>query len=91
MQYTNEKIICLNQALAEVVRTLRIERTGLSVNKFGESYGIEKNNILRIEKANGYCKLITIWQIANAFGLKFSEFIGYVEEKLGDDFTLIDE
>ncbi|MFQ8626210.1 MAG: hypothetical protein ACLSA2_06940 [Candidatus Gastranaerophilaceae bacterium] len=60
------------------------------MNKFGESYGIEKNNILRIEKAQGYCKL-SIWQVANAFGLKFSEFIKYVEEKLGDDFTLIDE
>ena len=58
MQYTNEKIQHLNKAL--------------SVNKFGESYGIEKNNILRIEKAQGYCKLITIWQVANAFGLKFS-------------------
>lgn len=91
MQYTNEKSARLNQALSEVVRTLRVNKLGLSVNKFGESYGIEKNNILRIEKANGYCKLITIWQIANAFGLKFSEFIKYVEEKLGDDFTLIDE
>lgn len=91
MQYTNEKNLRLNKALSEVVRNLRISKTGLSVNKFGESYGIEKNNILRIEKAQGYCKLITIWQVANAFGLKFSEFIKYVEEKLGDDFTLIDE
>lgn len=91
MQYTNEKIILLNKALSEVVKTLRINKTGLSVTKFGDSYGIEKNNILRIEKAKGYCKLITVWQIANAFGLKFSEFIKYVEDKLGDDFTLIDE
>lgn len=91
MQYTNEKIILLNKALSEVVKTLRINKVGLSVNKFGESYGIEKNNILRIEKAKGFCKLITIWQIANAFGLKFSDFIKFVEDKLGDDFTLIDE
>ncbi len=91
MQYTNEKIQHLNKALSEVVKSMRVNKTGLSVNKFGESYGIEKNNILRIEKAQGYCKLITIWQVANAFGLKFSEFIKYVEEKLGDDFTLIDE
>ncbi len=91
MQYTNEKIQNLNKALSEVVKSMRVNKTGLSVNKFGESYGIEKNNILRIEKAQGYCKLITIWQVANAFGLKFSEFIKYVEEKLGDDFTLIDE
>ena len=87
MQYTNEKIQHLNKALSEVVKSMRVNKTGLSVNKFGESYGIEKNNILRIEKAQGYCKLITIWQVANAFGLKFSEFIKYVEEKLGDDFT----
>lgn len=91
MQYTNEKIQHLNKALSEVVKSMRVNKTGLSMNKFGESYGIEKNNILRIEKAQGYCKLITIWQVANAFGLKFSEFIKYVEEKLGDDFTLIDE
>lgn len=91
MQYTNEKIKRLNSALAEVVRTMRVSRTGMSVNKFGDSYGIEKNNILRIENAKVHCKLITIWQIANAFGLKFSEFIKYVEDLLGDDFTLIDE
>lgn len=63
MQYTNEKIQHLNKALSEVVKSMRINKTGLSVNKFGESYGIEKNNILRIEKAQGYCKLITIWQV----------------------------
>ena len=91
MQYTNEKFILLNKALSEVVKNLRISKTGLSVTKFGESYGIEKNNILRIEKAKGYCKLITVWQIANAYGLKFSEFIKFIEDKLGDDFTLIDE
>lgn len=61
MQYTNEKFIRLNNALAEVVRAMRVSRTGMSVNKFGDSYGIEKNNILRIENAKVYCKLITIW------------------------------
>jgi len=91
MQYSNDKFILLNNALAEVVKELRVKKTGLSVNKFGESYGIEKNNILRIEKAKGYCKLITIWQIANAYGLSFSKFIKLVEDKLGSDFTLIDE
>lgn len=42
MQYTNEKFIRLNNALAEVVRAMRVSRTGMSVNKFGDSYGIEK-------------------------------------------------
>lgn len=91
MQYINEKIIRLKNALAEVVKSMRINKMRLSATKFAESYGIEKKNVLRIENGECYCKLVTIWQIANAFGLRCSELIKYVEDELGEDFTLIDE
>ncbi len=91
MQYTNEKSLLINKALAETVKELRIAKKGLSANKFGEKYGIEKNNILRIERADGYCKLITLWQIANALGMSCSELIKCVENKIGKDFSLTEK
>ena len=45
----------------------------------------------RIENAKVDCKFITLWKIAEALGMKPSEFVKQLEDKLGKDFKLIDE
>ena len=91
MQDTSSKNLHLTKCVAEIIRQTRLKQTGLSVTKFAESYGIDKSKVLRAEKAQVHSQLITIWQIANALGMKCSELIALVEEQLGEDFTLIDE
>ena len=45
----------------------------------------------KIERAEIDCKFVTFWKIAEALGVKPSEFVKILEDILGDDFTLIDE
>lgn len=91
MQHYSEQYLLLNKKLGEILKKLREEKTGLSATKFAYSYDMEKSNVIKIEGAKVFCKLITIWKIANALGIKCSELIALVEKELGDNFTLIDE
>lgn len=91
MQYVNKETQQITEALANVIKELRNERTGLSASNFAESYGFDKSKILRVERGEVNCKLITAWAIANALGMKCSELIAIVEELLGEDFSLIEE
>ena len=59
--------------------------------KFAESYGFDKSKILRVERGEVQCKLITSWAIANALGMRCSELIAMVEDQLGENFSLIEE
>ncbi|MBR1680351.1 helix-turn-helix transcriptional regulator [bacterium] len=90
MQYKDEKTLQLRNILGESCKELR-QKIGLSCNNFEDAYDFSKGNINRIENAIIDCKVITLWKISEALGMKPSEFMKAVEEKLGDDFTLIDE
>ena len=90
MQYKDEKTLQLRNILGETCRELR-EELKLSCNNFEDAYDFSKGNINRIENGVVDCKVITLWKIAEALGMKPSEFIKLMEDKLGDKFTLIDE
>ena len=91
MQHVTDKTLQLTRAVAYVIKHMRKEITGLSASKFADSYGIEKSTVLRVERAEVQCKFITLWEIANAYGIKCSELVAELEKVLGEDFTLIDE
>ena len=91
MQIISKKEELITKKLSQVIKKLIKEKTGYSATKFAYSYDIEKSTVLRIQRGDVYCKLITIWKIANALGIKCSELISYIENELCEEFTLIDE
>ena len=91
MQYKDAKTLHLRKTLGNVIKALREKRTGLSCTKLGNEYGINSKNLNKIENSLIDCKFVTFWKIAEALGLKPSEFVKLLEEELGDDFKLIDE
>ena len=65
--------------------------TGKSQRRFADEYDIDRGNLSKIENGIVGCGLSTAWKIAEAAGIKFSEFANMLEQELGEDFTLIDE
>lgn len=91
MQHEERKILNFRQAAGEVLREIRNEKTTSSLNEFARQYEIDRSNLSKIERGINGCSLATAWRIAEASGVKFSEFAKRLEEKLGDDFKLMDE
>jgi predicted transcriptional regulator len=91
MQYRTEKTLQLRKVLGKKIKELRNELTGLSGNMLANSYDIGNGNLSRIENGIVDCKFITVWKIAEALGIKFSDFAKLLEDELGEDFKLIDQ
>lgn len=91
MQRKSEKTLQFRKTLGNIVKNLRLNKTGLSGNKLANEYDIGNGNISRIQNGEVDCKLITIWKIAESLDIKFSELSKLLEDELGDDFKLTDE
>jgi len=91
MQRKDDKTLYLRKILGKTVTLKREELTGLSCNKLANEYDIGNGNLNRIENGVVDCKFITFWKIAEALGIKPSELVKILEDKLGEDFKLIDE
>ena len=78
-------------AVGEVFKEIRDEKTHHSINKFALEYDLDRGNLSRIERGLLSCRLITAWKIAEAAGISFTEFAQRINDKLGKDFTLLDE
>lgn len=85
----NIKIEIFKQAIGRVFNKLRTSNN-ISVNKLGLEYDINKGNISRIENGSYDCHLSTAWKLAEANGIKFSEFAKLLENELGESFTFVD-
>ena len=90
MQRKSEKTLQFRKTLGNIVKNLRLNKTGLSGNKLANEYDIGNGNISRIQNGEVDCKLITIWKIAESLDIKFSELSKLLEDELGDDFKLTD-
>lgn len=92
MQYKNDKTVQLRKAIGEIISIERVENTIYkSCNSFENAYDFSSGSIYKIENAKIDCKVITLWKVAEALGLKPSELLKIIEDKLGDKFKLIDE
>lgn len=78
-------------AVGELIRELRTTRTNLSINKLAFEYDFDKGNLSKTERGIYSIHLITAWRLSEALGMKFSDFAKCLEEKLGEDFILMDE
>lgn len=86
-----DKTLQFKKAVGTIIRELRKEEPKRSINKFAHEYDLDRGNLSKIERGIYSIQLITAWRIAEALGIKFSDFAKMLEDKLGDDFVLMDE
>ena len=91
MQHSNKKTIQLAVTLGQTVKELRESTEGLTLNRLANEYELYKGTLSKIERGQHNCQFVTIWQLSEALGIKCSELVKILEEKLGDDFSLIHE
>ncbi len=91
MQQVDEKSLYFRQVVGELLQDIRNEKVKLSCNKFSNEYGLNDSNLGKIERALIDCKFVTLWKIVESLGLDFLEFVTLLQERLGENFTLIDE
>ena len=89
MQYKEQKLY-LNQTIGRLLKKIRTNQH-ISLNQLANSYGIDKGGLSKIENGLVDCQISTLWKIAEASGVKFSEFAKMLEKELGNDFKLMDE
>lgn len=76
----------LLKAIGRVVKRERL-RTGTGINKFSYEYDIGNGLLTYLEKGVSDTKITTMWKLANAFDMKFSEFAELIESELPPDFN----
>lgn len=91
MQYKDEKTIHFKKELGELISELRQKKTNLSCRRLAHEYGMYSGHLSMVENGRVECKVVTLWKISEALGIKFSDFARLLEDKLGDDFKLMDE
>ena len=87
----DEKVIIFKQVVGSIIKEIRSSKSNLSINKFANEFDLDKGNLSRMEKGKYSIHLITAYKISEALGIKFSEFAKLLEERLGENFTLIDQ
>ncbi len=81
---------CLLKIIGELIHEKRIaQKKGILL--FSYEYDISNSSIAMLEKGKRDVQITTLWKLANALGMTFSEFIKEVESRLPDDFKLIDD
>lgn len=91
MQQGKNKNLHFFNTVGLIFKKIRIEKTKSSINNFAREYDIDRGHLSKIERGLVGCSLATAWKIAEATGIKFSEFAKLLEDELGDDFKLMDE
>ncbi len=76
----------LLKAIGEVVFENR-STLNKGINKFSFEYDIGNGLLSRLEHGTTDTKITTLWKLANAFEIKFSDFAKLIEKKLPSDFN----
>ncbi len=76
-------------ALAKVIRARR-ESLGKSQRVLADEFAFQRSLLSRLENGVNEPKLVSIWTVSEALGLKPSELIKMVEDELPEGFSLID-
>lgn len=84
IQENNKQMLL--RALGKVVNQKRKEMKK-GINKFSFEYDIGNGLLSRLERGDVDTKISTLWKLANAFGLSFSEFAKLIENELPEDFN----
>ncbi|MBQ7450159.1 helix-turn-helix transcriptional regulator [bacterium] len=76
----------LLKAIGKVVFEKR-KTLNKGINKFSFEYDIGNGLLSRLENGKTDTKISTLWKIANAFELKFSDFAKLIENELDSNFN----
>jgi len=90
MQQDEKNIQIFNSIVGELVKEIRLKNSFVSMNKFAREFDFDRGNFSKLENGHVGCRLATIWKFAEANNIKFSEFAKLLEEKMPENFTLID-
>jgi len=83
-----QKAILL-KAVGKVVHNQRA-KMNTGINKFSFEYDIGNGLLSRLENGIADTKISTLWKLANAFEIKFSEFAKLIEKELPESFNFFD-
>ena len=86
----NEKKSLLLKAIGEVLREKR-KKLNKGIILLSYEYDLSNTSLAQLEKGLRDVQITTIWKIANAFGMEFSDFIIEVEKHLPKGFKLIED
>ena len=90
MQHLNkDKVEILIKSIAQTVKEQR-QNLCKSQRLLADEFAIQKSLLSRLENANNEPKIGSLWMVAEALGISASEFFKMVEEKLPEDFKLLD-
>ena len=90
MQHVNfENSGLIFEALAKVIRTTR-EALGKSQRVLADECAFQRSLLSRLENGVNEPKLVSIWTVSEALGLRPHELIKMVEDELPESFSLID-
>ena len=91
MQYKSENTVKLIKAFGEIIKEQRENSLNKSQTLFAYEYDLDSGNLCRIENGKIEPKLTMMWRIAEAIGIPLSLLIKKLEDKLGDDFCIINK
>ena len=86
MQQKDEKTKQLAIKIGKIIKEYRLKNNKGSINQFAHEYDLDVGNTSRIENGLTDIKLVTLWRISEALGVKTSEIIKIVEKQLGENF-----
>ena len=91
MQHVNsKKSELIFKALSEVLKEERIKQKK-SIRILADEFDLQKSLISRLENCVNEPKLISLWSVCEALGLKPSELMKRIEKYLPKDFSLIEK
>ncbi len=85
----NDKKAILLKAIGKVVLSER-NKQNKGINKFSFEYDIGNGLLSRLEHGKTDTQISTLWKIANALDIKFSDFAKIIEENLPENFNFYD-
>ena len=91
MQQQSEKILQIKKSLGKVFSKLRTQKGKISINQLAFEYDIDKGTLSKLERGLYDCRISTAIKLAQANGIKFSQFAKLLEDELGQNFSLVDE
>lgn len=88
MQHENSKNAeLILKAIGEVVKEIRLKQSK-SQRLMSDEFSIPRSLLSRLENSINEPKIISIWSISEALGMKISDFFKLVEEKLPEEFSI---
>ena len=80
----NKKILL--KAVGKVIYSKRKE-LNKGINKFSFEYDIGNGLLSRLERGDTDTQITTLWKLANAFNINFSELAMLIEKELPENFN----